>query len=216
MKSDNTALAIMVKRAASFGQGTTKSAADDNMLSRVSDWYSILDPGQKALARGLAGATVGGVTSTLLAGRSPDPEDRRHRLAPALMGATLGGLGAAALPEGLRLVSNLSGRTPSKLRPSPLASTGRFVDNNAVTLAAGTGAALASHGAIGALIQGMRASTVRNPAKRFVDALAQDRWHNTLGNAANAMKKPKALSLALLPLALAGGFMVDRALKGNT
>lgn len=154
MITDNTAYIIMVKRAASFGNGaspravTLHKAAQDAAVptttvpqtsfvddatatfGRVRDWYGTQDDMKKTMIRGLVGAAAGGITSYALAKGNRDPDDRRSVMGPTLMGALLGGTGLAMTFGGLDVVKGKKPPPKKGISFDPLGFIQRRVENN--------------------------------------------------------------------------------------
>lgn len=94
---------------------------------RLKNWYTGLDPVAKgAILRSLAGAAVGGGLTGGLAMMTPrDPEEKRWKsvLSPAMLGAVLGGVGAAGMPVAEQMFGGQLRLSGEKRRPLMTSAT---------------------------------------------------------------------------------------------
>lgn len=183
--------------------------------SSLRTWYSKLDPTlRNTLLRGLAGAAVGGVATGGIAAMTPrDEDDRKSVLGPALLGALLGGGTAAALPIGAKLLgSGIRFKNESR-RPAgakTVEALGAPIVTNPLTVGLPAYTAYRQRHAISTLLNAMT-----NPkVVKDVGAPALRRMTAALNNPA-VWKNVSRNRLALIPLALAGGYFGDQYLKGR-
>lgn len=107
--------------------GDTATSGLSGTSDRIRDWYANLDPiARSAILRGLAGAAVGGGITGGLAMMTPkDPEEKRWKsvLSPTLLGAVLGGVGAAGLPVAEQMFAGQLGFSGEKRKPFMTSAT---------------------------------------------------------------------------------------------
>ena len=133
-----------------FGQlGSQIAGAAGDVGGKLSGWWkAIPDEAKKNLLRGTVGAGTGALLAHTLAGGFSDKE-YRPGMAPALLGALLGGGAAVAAPVGMRMLSGDIKFAPKTSKPI----VDRAADATIGGVAAHPGA---TAGAVGAGIVGKR------------------------------------------------------------
>lgn len=140
----------------------------------IKNWYQNLNPdARNAVMRGLIGAGVGGaLTGGVAAMGKHDPEEKRPVLGPALLGALLGGGAGAALPYGMKLLSDRAQFPGESKRPGGASAlealTKPFLTNPATT----------AGGVLGAGVLGKAMSQYRE-GKDMVDTPLRKAWAET-------------------------------------
>ena len=178
-----------------------------------------------AIMRGVAGATVGGgLTGTIAAMTPHDPAERHPVAGPTLLGALMGGGAAAGLPAGLKMMGGVR-FDHEKGRPAGAKLTDSAIKHTLVRHPAAT--ALTAYTAFS---QGGRNAAIW---PKFLEALrrakpgfrtnAHGKVLSRPGKAWDALKMTAKLDksapgpgrLAFLPVALGGGMILDKYLRGD-
>lgn len=188
--------------------GTAKDTAS-GAGSALAGWYGGLDPElKKTVLRGAAGAGAGALLTGGIAAATPRDRDRKGGIVtPALTGALMGGIGAAGLPVGLKMMTGRLKFPQEKKKPMvDRMSDGAmapFLRNPGASLGGLFGAAKFGPGALDAYKAVSNSSTFKsvNPTHiAKIKALAKATpWGARLG----------------IPAAVLAGMLVDRKLKGR-
>ena len=209
----------------------------------LSSWYNGINPeARQALLRGLIGAGAGAAIGGGMSFRSRDPD--ATVAAPAVLGALLGGTAAAGLPAGLRMMNggitfNQKTHKPMVGRLGDSA-VGTVVRHPAMTgLGLWTATRPRAVEVWGQLYDTMRKQPAEhktmNATERLKEALKTMTGRAQQSNAfASGTEKARVAieaaateggyraagnihprRLAMLPLALAGGWMADKYIRGE-
>jgi len=171
--------------------------------SSISNWYEELNPDlKKTVMRGTLGAGAGALLTGGIAAMTPhDPERKRPVLTPALTGALMGGIGAAGLPVGWKMMTG-GIKLPGE-RKKPLLDRGTDAVMNPMLHNLGTTAG------------GVYAAKKYGPG-------VLDAYKSVAGPAmskANLIARLKAVPLGArfgIPTAILAGMLVDRTIKGRS
>ena len=141
----------MIKQSELFHRAT-KTAAGESLTN----WFQNLDPQlKKTLIRGAAGAAVGGATTGGIAAMTPRDKKDKHAIRnQALLGAILGGTGAAALPAGFGMLGNgmhFRGEQKKPLTAAAVDAPIKGLAHHPLTVALPTVAAIKAKDSLGAL-----------------------------------------------------------------
>ena len=182
----------------------------------LKDWYSNLNPDVRSgILRGLAGAAVGGAATGGIAAATPhDPADRKAVVNPALMGALLGGTGAALAPVGAKLLSggiHFAGEPKRPAGAKVVEALGAPIVNHPLaTLALALGL-YKGRNSISTLSRGMNQHE-GHAVSRFAKAWRDEKHWEDAANKHTAVSRARLMSIP----AVAGlGAIGDKYLKGE-
>ena len=213
-----------------------KRAAFSDTSDKLKDWYQGINPDVRgAILRGLAGAVAGGAITGGLAAVTPhDPEDRHAVVAPALMGALMGGAGASLLPIGTKMMGGGIHVGNEKKRPvgARLAELlGAPIINHPFATGGTAAAGWFGRDALSALLRGIKDRKGQGHiGRRTIDTLRDDtHWEEAarglsrghgmgateFARAARTLPRANRGRLAAIPLALGAGALADKYLKGE-
>lgn len=170
---------------------------------KIRDWYTNLDPEARgAMLRGLIGAAVGGTLTGGMALATPrDPEERRFKsvVNPALLGAVLGGAGAAGFPVAEKMFGGQIRLSGEHKRPAMTGLTdallGVPIHNPLLTAGTIGGTAMASRLTLPHFMEarrGLPKPTV-NPAEHIKNVLTAAIKNRDIKSVRNIVDPAKAL-----------------------
>lgn len=205
----------------------------------ITSWYQSLDPTLRdAAVRGLIGSALGaGTLGGVSAATSTGEHNTKRVVGNALMGALLGGAGAAGVPLGLSMITGKT-KLPGE-KGKPIVSRGidllaqPFTSNPVTTAGLGVGGYMAATG-YPHIRQAAQEVLGKHPNPKFVDKLRAvlhvARNPSTLESgpeiarmlkneattvAGRGLARTAARGLYALPVGLGAGWLLDRYLKGK-